>query len=101
MATYTELYSIFNDSTLKNKISVAVVIEAQVIGAEDPATENHAARLEWAKAAFSNPSSAADAMMKVILATYKALEVAEITGASDVNIQSAVSDAVNVFASGA
>jgi len=100
MAAYTDLYGLFNNSELRNKMRVAVVVAAETIRGEDAGTDNHANRLVWAKNAFQNPESAADAMLKALLAANKDLEVAQITGASDAAIQTKVDAAVNVFADG-
>jgi len=100
MATYTDLYGLFANSELRNKMRVAVVVAAETIRAEDAGTDNHANRMAWAKNAFSNPDGAADGMLKALLAANKDLEVAQIMGASDAAIQTKVDAAVNVFADG-
>jgi len=100
MASYTELYSIFNDPTLGEKIQVACIVAAEAIRNEAPATENHSNRLVWAKKAFENPSAVRQQMLMALLAANKSMSVAELQAASDAAIQTAVNGAVNVFADG-
>ena len=98
MATYQELLSLFNETALKNKITVAVIVAAEAIRTEDPATTNHANRLTWAKAAFENPTSQASKMLMALLAANKDATVSAITSVTDANLQAQVDAAVDVFA---
>lgn len=100
MATYLELYGLQNNSDLRNKISVAVVIAAEAIRTESDQTANHTNRLVWAKQALENPAAEAQRMTWGVLAQNSTLTVAQITGASDANILTAVQSAVNLFATG-
>ena len=100
MAAYTELYDLFNDSALRNKVTVACLVAAETIRNEDGATENHANRLLWAKQAWQSPKSVGEQMLMATLAGNKDLTVQQITGASDAAIQTKVDAAVNVFADG-
>ncbi|HUU85057.1 MAG TPA: hypothetical protein VM243_16270 [Phycisphaerae bacterium] len=108
MATVKELYSLWTDSTLRNHVEVVVVAACDVIRKEDVGTANHAARLAWAKAAFANPRSAAEAMLKVLLADKRDLTLAQLQAAtvdtvevSSSPVLTAVLAAVDVFADGA
>ena len=101
MAAYQDLYNLFSNSSLRNKLSVAVVIAAETIRNEDAGTTNHANRLVWAKSAFNNPESIATSMLKALLAANASLTVQQISDASDEALQSKVDLAVNVFADGA
>lgn len=101
MATYAELFDLRADSALRNRIAVACVVAAEAIRSEDAATANHANRLLWAKAVFANPVGEAERMLWAVLAANKALSEAQIKGASDAAVQTAVNAAVNVFATGA
>jgi hypothetical protein len=101
MATYTELYDLSNNSALKNKIAVAVVIAANTIRGEAGATTNHANRLIWAASALANPGAEADRMLWGALAQNSGLTVAQITNAADSALQTAVNNAVDLFATGA
>lgn len=97
MATYAELFGFFNESALRNKVAVAVIIAADKIRTETP-PPNSALRLVWAKRAFENPMQEAESMLKVLLAANEAAAPSQITGASDTTIQTQVDAAVNVFA---
>ena len=100
MATYEELYGLWHESGLKNKVTVAVVVAAETIQGEDVGTPNHANRLIWARQTFESPAIAADAMFRVILAVNKDIAVGTILAASDASIQAAVDAAVDTFATG-
>ena len=98
MATYQELFDLRSNDALRNKISVACIMAAEAIRTEDPGTANHANRLVWAKAVFADPNGEANRMLMAVLAQNAGFTVAQITGAADSVIQSAVNDAVDVFA---
>jgi hypothetical protein len=100
MATYAELRNVFHDDELRHKLEVAVIVAADTIRTESPATENHANRLAWAKGAFGDPSSAAVEMLKALIAANKDATIASITGATDAQIQAKVDAAVDIFADG-
>ena len=100
MATLAELYTLGSSNTLLDKIAAAVAIQAEVIRTENGATANHANRLIWAKQAFGGPRDMAQRMLWAILAQNAAATPAQITGAADTAIQSAVAAAVDVFATG-
>ena len=100
MADYEELYSLWHESDLKNRVMVAVIVAAQTIQEEALATENHANRLLWSQQAFENPVAVANPIYRVILAVNKSLTQEAILGASDTSIQTAVDAAVDTFATG-
>jgi hypothetical protein len=101
MASYNELFDIARtNSELKNKILVACIIASEAIRTEDVGTPNHANRLAWAKAVFAAPDVEASRMIMAVLAQNKNFTPAQITGASDATIQTAVDTAVDVFATG-
>ena len=100
MATYEELFKLRNNSTLRNKVAVAVAIAADGIRTETAGTTNHANRLIWAKQAMENPSSVGEQVYFAILAANKDKTVAQITGAADTAIQTNVDAAVDLFAQG-
>ena len=100
MATYSELFGLWNESSLKNRIMVAVIVAAEAIQNESPTTPNHANRLVWAQQTFQNPSSIAYAMFRVVLAANKDVTVQAILDATDAAIQTAVDAAVDTFATG-
>lgn len=99
MATYAELLNIATtDDGLKQQIKVACIVACDVIRAEVEATANHANRLLWARATLQNPDSAASQMVLAVLAQNRAATVAQITAASDEDVQTAVNAAVNLLA---
>jgi hypothetical protein len=100
MATYDELLLASENGPLGNRIRVACVIAAEAIRTEAGATANHANRLIWAKAVFANPQHESARMLWAVLAQNKTFTLAQITGATDTAIQTAVNTAVDVFATG-
>jgi hypothetical protein len=100
MASYEELYSLWNESGLRNKVTVAVIVAAESIQGEDPATLNHNNRLLWAKTSLENPVSIAGAMFRFVIAANKDATKEVILNAIDTSIQSAIDAAVDMFATG-
>lgn len=90
MATYQELFDLYNNSVLRNRINVACVIAAQAIAVELVTVPNHANRLLWAKQVFGNPEGVATSMLMAALAVNAGLTVAQITGATDAALQTVV-----------
>lgn len=99
MATYAELKSASENGPLLDKIKVACIIAAEKIRTESAQTSNHATRLLWAKATYADPVSEAKRMMWAVLAQNQAATSAQILGATDATVQTAVDAAVDVFAS--
>tara|TARA_R110002096_G_scaffold34857_2_gene99322 strand:+ start:392 stop:685 length:294 start_codon:yes stop_codon:yes gene_type:complete len=87
MATYTEIRDLFNDSVLKNRVEVAVIIAAN--GLADNASNN-----AWVSQAYNNPKAEAGKALMAVLAANNGLSVAAIQGANDAAIQGAVDTAV-------
>lgn len=100
MATYKELYDLASNSELRNRVTIACTLAAYAINGEDAATANHANRLIWAARVFASPGAEADRMYPVILAANAAATVAQITGATDAAILTAVQGVINLFATG-
>lgn len=100
MATNTELYDLWNDSALRNRVTVQVIISAEAVMNELPSTPNHANRLSWAKAAFANPGAEANRMFMAVLAANRDKTVAQIKGASDEAIEINVSAHIDLFTDG-
>lgn len=98
MASYIELRNLFNDSTLRNKVAVAVTIAAQGIIASS-GTET-APRIAWAQRALRSPEPEAQVALMYVLAENSALTVAQINAASDTALQTAVNEAVDGLAAG-
>ena len=100
MATYDELLQAAKNGALTDKIMVACFVAADAIRQESAGTANHDNRLAWAKAVFENPERERDRMKWAVLAENKGLTLAQIVGASDAAVQTAVDQAVNIFATG-
>lgn len=100
MATYAELITASQSGTLTDKIKVACFIAAEVVRNELGSVTNHTNRLIWAKQVFANPEGEAKRMVWAVLAQNQAATLAQITGASDASVQTAVNAAVDVFATG-
>lgn len=98
MATYLELFELKDDSNLQDKVTVAVVKAAHGIANDATPPANQAARLAWAATVVENPVAVAQKMLWVLLAGSSELSAAQIAGASDTAIQSAVDGAVDLFA---
>ena len=97
MATYLELLDCAGNDGLNQKIRVAVVIAAEAIRTENPATANHTARLAWGKSAYSSPETAARSAIWAVLAQNAGATQAAILSASDAAIQAAVDAAVDAL----
>lgn len=100
MATYTELYGLHNDSALKNRVSVACIVAAEVVVNEDPATANHANRLLWAASVLASPQVEATRMYWALLAANKDMSVEDIQKVTDPQLQSQVEAHIDLFATG-
>ena len=101
MATYFELLDAAQNTNLRQRIRVAIVVAAETIRTENSGTTNHANRLIWAKQAFENPESILEKMIWAVLAQNKAVAYATIIAADDSTVQTAVNAAVDIFAIGA
>lgn len=100
MATYAELFSLKNDSELRNKVVVACILASESIMIEVDTTPNHANRLIWAASVFANPMAEANRMFMAVLAANSGFTIAQIQAATDEQIQTDVDDHVDLFATG-
>jgi hypothetical protein len=98
MATYDELYALKDNTTMLARVAVACVIAAEAIRTEATSSANHLQRVRWAARVFADPVAEAARMWWAVLAQNKAATSAQITGATDATIQTAVAAAVDVFA---
>lgn len=97
MATYEELYDLRNDSTLRNRVLVAIVVKAQeIIDSVTPTS----AEVTWAEEALENPGMHLDGLLHYVLSANKDASVAQILGATDTAIQTNIDSAVDVFIAG-
>jgi hypothetical protein len=98
MATHTELFELYSNSALRNRVEIALILVAETIRTEDPATPNHARRLAWARTVFSDPQRWLMPMFRLLLAVQSAPEAGPIGDASDELIVGRVTEAVDFFA---
>ena len=91
MATYEEIFSLRNNSDIKNRVAVACVITAEKIRAGTaPFTTDHVNRTAheaFAQRVLQNPMSVADSVYWAVLGANSDATVIQITGASDAAIQ--------------
>ena len=91
MATYEEIFSLRNNSDLKNRVTVARVVAAEKIRAgTTPFLSDHVNRTAheaFAKSVLQNPSSVAQSVYWAVLGANSDATVIQITGASDAAIQ--------------
>lgn len=92
MATYAELYGLYNNAALRNLIQVAVAMKAYAILQE--ATPS-VGRVAWAKTAMQSGQGEADYLLRYVLAGNAAAAVAQITSATDAAILASVGAAVD------
>jgi nicotinic acid phosphoribosyltransferase len=100
-SSYTELYGLWSNAEFRNRVAVACIVAADTIRTEPTTTANHANRMLWAKTAFMSPSDLATRMVMAVVAQNKAISAAQILAATDSTMQTAVLNAVDVFATGA
>ena len=98
MATYDELLLASENPALRNKVRVACVVAAEVVRTEATTVPNHDKRVAWAKSVYANPNVEAERMLWAVLAQNRAATLAQIVGATDGTVQTAVNAAVDVFA---
>ena len=97
MATYTELYALWGASTiatLRQKTSLAIAIKANAIAKSASPT---AAAVAFAKQALADPDHYQQTVLNYILAEFNASNTSAITGATDVQVQSAVDSTINTL----
>lgn len=98
MATYDELLQACGNNALITRVRVACLVAAQKVIAEAPATNNHTARLAWARDVLDEPEPAARKMIRVAVTQNRAATLAAIIAADDATVQAVVDGAVDVFA---
>lgn len=97
MATYAELFDLRTDSSLRNRIAVAVAIKAQsLIDGESPT----AAEIAWANEAIRDPEGKAMTLQNYVLAANANASVSQIQNASDTAVQNNVNKAVDALIAG-
>lgn len=98
MATYLEIAGLIENDGLKQRIAVACIVACEAIRAEAGAVANHDARVQWAGNVLRDPRRMAQQMWLAVLAQNNALTLAQITAATDAQLQTAVNNAVDLCA---
>jgi hypothetical protein len=87
MADYKDLHDKFNDSALRNRIEVAIVVEAHGLAVSVSPT---AEQLSWVGKALGSPRGEAEKALMFVLAANKGLTITEIDQALDPALQTQV-----------
>lgn len=100
MTTLLNIYNLYTGSAnLRNRTFAAVLVLANYILSEAPSTENHAARLVWAKAALISPNTAVSEMMPALVTNGTIANAGE--SATDNDIEWVVGNRVSEIAAAA
>ncbi len=95
-----ELLQAGEDGSLNRRVRAACIIAAEAIRTEAANTPNHVNRLAWAKAVFQNPAAEAIPMLWAVLGQHNALTMAQVIGATDAALKTAVNNEIDVLATG-
>jgi len=68
--TLEQMATSIDDPALGNRVTGAAIAAAKRVVDEDPAPNNHAARLAFVKKIWTNPQQEAKPMIRVLLANY-------------------------------
>jgi hypothetical protein len=98
MATYLELNTIAADAAFLQRIKAACAVATEVIRTEAATAANAQERKAWARSVLSSPDETAAQMVWAVLAQNVGFTAAQITGATDATLQTAVNNAVNLLA---
>ena len=90
MATYAEMFDIASKNLIRDKVTVAVAMQAEVIRKELDTVPNHTNRMLWAKEALIAPHEMASKIMWAIVVQNATYTSAQIIGASDAATLTAV-----------
>jgi len=94
MATYEQIYDIWDGDKLKKEIVIAILKAAQDILNEDLGTTDHANRIKWANAALNDPYLWG-IKMSVAVITSATIQSGTYT---DGDVQYLINSAINTFA---
>lgn len=100
MATYQELVDLRRNQVLLDKVTVAIIVAAETVYAEEGVMPNHVNRVIWAREASINPRRMSEVFMSAVLAANKNITATNIISAADSTIQTNVDDVINNFADG-
>lgn len=93
MATYLELFGLASNSNLQDRATVAVVKAAQSLLSGTPTVD----QAKWSAAVIRSPRSWGDRILQVVLAANSNNSVAQITGATDAQLQSVVDGIIDAI----
>ena len=97
--TYLELSALTKTSNFVDRVTVAVTRYAQFILGENPATNDHQRRFNWARSAITSPSGTAGQILYAIAldAAIKNQDPLNFATTSDATVQTVVETAVNQY----
>lgn len=98
MASYTEIYELRQEAGFAYRIESAIADVANDVRLEDAEVPNHDNRLIWAAKAMRYPGEELEGVLSGVLIANLGSSKAEILGASDADIKSAVAALVDLFA---
>jgi len=93
--TLQELFELKDDSSLRNRVAAACWVECKTIFTEADTVESHAERIKWAVSVLrdSETGTRINEMFKAVLVV-----LTDPSTATDANIQTAVGQIINKFA---
>ena len=95
MATLVEQYNLAQSSDLRNKVAAAARKKAQLIAEEATPDPTH---VQWAIRVYRNSDAEAEKILPFLIAKHSLLTEPQIRDAADVDIQTAVDQAMTLFA---
>lgn len=97
MALYLELHNLGNDPDLRNRVQIAVLVEANTIIRAAAPTD---AEVAWAKNVIANPGTWALRVLWLALAQNKDLTLPQIAAVTDAQLQTGVAATIAALARG-
>lgn len=98
MASYSEIYELRQEVGFAHRIESAIADVANDIMLEDSGVPNHDNRLFWAASAMKFPGEQLGGVLSGVLIANQNSSKAEILGAPDAALKSAVAALVDLFA---
>ena len=98
MALYLDLSAILGDASLTARCKIAGLVAADTVRQESSNTANHSFRLVWASKMLKQPDEEANRIVLAVVAQNASATVAQIIGASDSTLQTAVNGAIDLLA---
>jgi hypothetical protein len=93
MATYTDLRTLDASDDLKNRLDIAVTVEAHILATGTPTAEDTA----WSGSALASPRPQAMKALRFVVAANKDLTLEGITGMTDAALQAQVALSIPVL----